>query len=132
MLADLILLLHLAIVLFNTVGLLLVWVGAVLRWRWVRIFAVRLAQLLLMGYIALQALVGQICPLTMLEDALRGTVEERGFIARWASALLYWNAPAWVFAAIYVAWFGLMVLTWFIVRPVRGRQGQSSPSHGRQ
>ncbi|MDX2218144.1 MAG: DUF2784 family protein [Burkholderiales bacterium] len=119
MLADLILLLHLAIVLFNTLGLVLVWVGAALGWHWVRIFAFRIAQLLLMGYIALQALVGQICPLTLWEDALRGTTDERGFIARWAAALLYWNAPPWVFAAGYVAWFGLMILTWFLVRPVR-------------
>ena len=119
MLADAILLLHLAIVLFNTLGLVLVWVGAVLGWRWVRIFALRIVQILLMGYIALQAMVGQICPLTILEDALRGTVDERGFIARWASALLYWNAPPWVFAAGYLVWFGVMLLTWFMVRPVR-------------
>jgi len=119
MLADLILLLHLAIVLFNTLGLVLVWIGAALRWQWVRIFALRVTQLILMGYIALQAVVGQVCPLTLLEDALRGTADERGFIARWASALLYWNAPPWVFAAGYVAWFALMLLTWWWVRPVR-------------
>lgn len=119
MLADLILLLHLAIVLFNTLGLVLVWIGAALGWRWVRIFAFRITQLLLMGYIAVQALVGQICPLTIWEDALRGTTDERGFIARWASALLYWNAPQWVFAVGYVAWFSLMLLTWFLVRPLR-------------
>lgn len=119
MLADLILLVHLAIVLFNTLGLVLVWVGAALRWRWVRIFAFRVSQVLLMGYIALQAILGQMCPLTVWEDALRGTADERGFIARWASSLLYWNAPPWVFAAGYVAWFGLMLLTWFVVRPVR-------------
>lgn len=119
MLADIILLLHLAIVFFNTLGLVLVWIGAALGWRWVRIFALRLAQIILMGYIALQAVVGQICPLTLLEDALRGTADERGFIARWASVLLYWNAPPWVFAAIYVAWFALMLLTWWWVRPVR-------------
>ena len=119
MLADLILLLHLAIVLFNTLGLVLVWIGAALRWRWVRIFALRVTQLILMGYIALQAVVGQVCPLTLLEDALRGTADERGFIARWASALLYWNAPPWVFAAGYVAWFVLMLLTWWWVRPAR-------------
>lgn len=119
MLADIILLLHLAIVFFNTLGLVLVWIGAALGWRWVRIFALRLAQIILMGYIALQAVVGQICPLTLLEDALRGTADERGFIARWAAALLYWNAPPWVFAAIYVAWFALMLLTWWWVRPVR-------------
>lgn len=119
MLADLILVVHLAIVLFNTLGLVLVWIGAAFGWRWVRIFAFRIAQLLLMGYIALQAIVGQICPLTLWEDALRGTTDERGFIARWASALLYWNAPPWVFAAGYVVWFGLMLLTWFMVRPAR-------------
>jgi hypothetical protein len=122
MLADLILVTHLAIVLFNTLGLVLIWIGAALGWRWVRNFALRVAQLLLMGYIALQAVVGQMCPLTIWEDTLRGTTDERGFIARWASAILYWNAPAWVFAAIYVAWFALMGVTWFVVRPYRSVQ----------
>lgn len=125
MLADLILVVHLAIVLFNTVGLVLVWIGAALGWGWVRIFALRVAQLLLMGYIALQAMLGQICPLTIWEDALRGTSDERGLIARWASALLYWNAPPWVFAAGYAAWFALMLATWFIVRPVRRGGGRA-------
>lgn len=122
MVADLVLLLHLAIVLFNTLGLVLVWLGAALDWRWVRIFAFRIAQLVLMGYIALQAAIGQICPLTLLEDALRGAADERGFIARWAAALLYWNAPPWVFAVGYVAWFVLMLATWWWVRPVRSRR----------
>ncbi len=119
LLADAVLLLHLVIVLFNTLGLALVWVGALMRWRWVRNFAFRVTQLLLMAYIALQSLLGQICPLTLLEDALRGTADERGFIARWASALLFWNAPPWLFVAGYVAWFGLMVGTWFAVKPLR-------------
>lgn len=118
MLADFILLLHLAIVLFNTLGLVLVWIGGALQWRWVRNRPLRLAQLLLMGYIALQSVAGQICPLTLLEDALRGTRDERGFIARWAAELLYWNAPPWVFVVGYVAWFALMVATWAWVRPL--------------
>ncbi len=119
--ADAILLMHLAIVLFNTLGLVLVWMGAWLGWRWVRNFALRVTQLLLMAYIALQSVLGQICPLTLLEDALRGTADERGFIARWASALLFWNAPPWVFVAGYVAWFALMVSTWFAVKPLHRR-----------
>jgi Protein of Unknown function (DUF2784) len=126
MLADAVLLLHLAIVLFNTLGLVLVWIGAALRWHWIRNFPLRLSQLLLMGYIALQAVVGQICPLTLLEDALRGTRDERGFIARWAGDLLYWNAPPWVFVAGYVAWFGLMLLTWYLVRPTRSMPKQKT------
>ena len=117
--ADVVLLLHLAIVLFNTLGLVLVWVGAWLRWRWVRSFALRVTQLLLMAYIALQSVLGQICPLTLLEDALRGTADERGFIARWAGVLLYWNAPPWVFALLYLGWFALMAGTWILVRPAR-------------
>ena len=37
------------------------------------------------------------CPLTIWEDALRGTSSEKGFIARWIHAWLFWDWPPWVF-----------------------------------
>ena len=42
------------------------------------------------------------------------------FVAHWLDALLYYQAPAWVFALVYTL-FGLLVLfAWFRVPP-RGR-----------
>ena len=59
------------------------------------------------------------CPLTIWEDALRGTASNEGFIQRWIHAWLFWSWPAWVFSAIYVA-FGLLVAwTWWRLPPRR-------------
>lgn len=117
MLPDLILFAHILIVAFNLVGLPAVWLGAWLGWRWVRNRVFRIVHVALMAFIALEAVFGVICPLTLWEDALRGGTTERSFISRWLAALLYWDWPAWVFTAIYVGWTLLIVLTWFLVPP---------------
>jgi len=43
------------------------------------------------------------------------------FIAHWLQALLYFDAPPWVFAACYTAFATLVIATWFWVRPRRLR-----------
>lgn len=123
MLADFILIVHFFIVAFNVAMLPAIWLGALLRWRWVRIRWLRIAHVALMAFIALEALVGVTCPLTIWEDALRGApspAEQRGFVSRWVAALLYWDWPAWIFTAIYSGWTALIVITWFLV-PARSR-----------
>ena len=124
MAADAILLVHAAFVLFVVLGLPAIWIGAGVGAR----FAVnpwfRAAHLVAIAFVVCEALFGYACPLTVWEDALRGTSGERGFIARWVHAWLYWDWPAWVFTTLYVA-FGLAVaLTWWLVPPRR------SPSPG--
>lgn len=121
LLADALLALHLGIVLF-VVGLLpLVLLGGALGWRWVRHFGLRITHLGLMVFIAAQAWLGQLCPLTVWEQDLRraagqGSYRE-SFIAHWLSKLLYWEAPWWVFVAAYTAFAAGVALAWWWVRP---------------
>lgn len=124
MLADLVLLLHVLIVGFNVLGLVAIWIGAGLGWQWVRNRAFRIAHIVVMAFIAAEALLGVMCPLTVWEDALRGEISQRGFVSRWLAALLYWDWPTWVFTLIYCAWFGLVVLAWFMVRPHAAMRGK--------
>ena len=70
-LADAILALHMGIVLFVAGLLPLVLLGGALGWRWVRHFGLRLTHLALMVFIAAQAWLGQLCPLTVWEQDLR-------------------------------------------------------------
>ena len=119
LLADLILLIHCAFVLFVTGGLLLIWLGAAAGWQWVRNFAFRAAHIAAICFVAAEALFGMACPLTVWENALRGTPVHDSFIARWLHRLLYYSFPDWVFTAAYVLFALAVAATWRLVRPRR-------------
>jgi protein-S-isoprenylcysteine O-methyltransferase Ste14 len=115
--ADVVLLLHFAIAAFVTAGFLLVPLGAALRWHWVRRRVLRLAHLGAIAFVAAEALIGVACPLTLLEDWLRGAQRGGGFVERWIGEILYWNLPPWVFTAIYAGAALLALLLWRFVPP---------------
>ena len=123
MAADAVLLLHALFVAFVIVGLILVFAGRVLDWSWVRNWWFRVAHLAAIGVVVVQAWFGVICPLTTLEMTLRrqaGDATYAGtFISHWLESILYYRAPAWVFAACYTAFAALVVLSWIWVRPNR-------------
>ena len=123
LLADIVLGLHITVVLFVVFGLLLVLVGGVMKWRWVRNPWFRALHLLCIGIVVAQAWAGVVCPLTTLEMWLRGlggdNVYAGSFITHWMQSLLYYDAPAWVFTAAYTV-FGLLVaLSWVWIKPIR-------------
>ena len=120
-LADLILVLHAVFVLFVVAGLAATWVGLAAGWRFARSPWFRGIHIAAIGFVVLEALAGVMCPLTMWEDALRGTASDKGFIARWIHAWLFWNWPPWVFTAIYVAFGALVALTWWRFPPRRSQ-----------
>lgn len=110
--ADVLLFLHAAFVAFVVGGLIAIGLGTALRWRWVRNRGFRLAHLVAIVFVALEALAGITCPLTVWEDALRGGARPHGFVADWVARLLYWDLPAWVFIALYCAWALLTAAAW--------------------
>ncbi len=117
--ADALLVLHFAIVVFIVGGLLLTWAGAALGWDWVRNPWFRYLHLGAIAFVALEALIGMVCPLTEWEDALRGGARPESFIGRWVQRLLYYRAPEWVFTALYVAWAAATLVTLRLVPPRR-------------
>lgn len=116
-LADVILVIHFAFVLFVVAGLALIWAGAALRWRWVRNRWFRLAHLAAICFVAAEAIIGVACPLTVWENALRGNVEEAGFIERLVGGVLYYDFPEWVFTLVYVAFALVVAMTYWLVKP---------------
>jgi hypothetical protein len=107
LLADMVLLLHVGYAAFVVGGMLAVPLGGWFDWRWVRARRFRLAHLLCTALVALEALIGVMCPLTWFEHALlvaSGTAGyERSFIGHLLYRLLYYDAPAWVFTVAYTA-----------------------------
>jgi len=117
LLADAILLLHFAIVLYITLGLPAIWLGAACGWQWVRRFWFRLTHLAAIVFVALEALSGVWCPLTVWEDALRGSTNELSFVTRWVHRLMFYQLPEWVFTLAYVSFAAVVGLTWVLVPP---------------
>ena len=123
MMADTILVVHFLIAAFIVLGLVAVWLGAALGWRWVRNPWFRYLHLGAIAFVAAEAVLGIACPLTVWEDALRGGRSMHGgaesFVARWLRALLYYQAPEWAFTAAYLAWAAATLVTLRLVPPRR-------------
>ena len=123
--ADFIVLFHLCYVLFAVGGELLIVFGWLFRWTWVRNLTFRIVHLLAVVVVAVEALVGVLCPLTEWEYRLRllaGQVieEEIPFMARLVRRLIFFDFPAWVFTVTYIL-FALLVAASLIFVPPRRR-----------
>ncbi len=111
--ANVVLGVHALVVLFNVGGLLMIAIGGPLGWAWVRRRPFRVTHIALMAFVTAEAIFGVTCPLTLLEDWLRGVANEQGFVQRWVAALIYWNAPPWVFVLMYAGFLMALIVAWF-------------------
>nr|WP_290695036.1 DUF2784 domain-containing protein [Halomonas sp. UBA3074] len=123
LLADIILIFHVLFVAFVVVGLLAVYAGYFLNWRWVRNRVFRIVHLCAIGYVVIQAWLGVVCPLTAWEMALRaeaGAATYSGsFIQYWLHSVLYFELPPWVFVVVYTLFGSLVLASWLVVKPYR-------------
>lgn len=138
-LADIIVFIHLAYILFAVGGQLAILVGWPLGWGWIRNPWFRFIHLAMVGVVALEALFGVACPLTTWEGGLReaagqvileGGVEVEGisFIGRLLRNTLFvdvsWAAEVrWGY---YIA-AGIVAATLLLVPP-RFRRASATPA----
>jgi len=127
LLADAVLAMHAGFIAFVVVGQAAILVGIALRWRWVRGLWFRVLHLGAIGFVVLQAWLGVMCPLTVLEGSLRRAAgqagyDELGFIATWLRRLIFFQAEPWVFTTAYTAFGALVVWTWWVAPPRRRRR----------
>jgi hypothetical protein len=122
-LADLVLLIHFAIVLFVVGGLLLIILGNLLRWPWVNRWWFRAMHLLAISVVVLESWLGIECPLTTLENWLRlqagQGVYQGSFIQHWVHSVMFYQAPGWVFALAYTLFALAVVAAWWRWPPQR-------------
>lgn len=125
--ADVLVIVHAAYVAFVVLGQLVILVGILGHWQWVRNPWFRWTHLTAIMVVVAEALMDIACPLTVWETWLR----ERGgqaaytgdFVGHWTHELLFFDFPTWVFTVIYTA-FGLLVLATFLLAPPRGKSPQ--------
>jgi len=121
LLAEAVLVLHFAVAAFNFAMLILVPLGA-RRWLWVRNRRLRLMHLAMMVLIAVQTVLGQHCPLTLLETALRAQQDDgRLFLMRWIGSVLYWDLPLEAFLGGYLMCALWSLILWALVPPHSAR-----------
>lgn len=123
-LADLVVLVHVAWVAFIVLGLAAVLIGVARGWSWVRNAWFRGAHLAMIGVVVAESLLGVVCPLTAWEQRLRALGGQSAytgdFLGYWAHRLLFVRADPWVFTTVYVL-FGAAVLAAFLLAPPRRR-----------
>ena len=122
-LADIIAIIHLGYVIFVILGFILIVVGIFLKWKWIRNLWFRMIHLGAIVGVALEAVLGISCPLTVLEFELRhgASPSERrvSFVANIIDSILYYDAPAWLFVIIYTAFAILVAITFLLAPPSR-------------
>ena len=120
-LADVVLLLHFAVVVFVVLGLPAVIVGNRRRWAWVNQLWWRLAHLLAIAVVVLQPWLGRYCGLTVLESSLREKAGQVGyqssFVEHWVQRLLYLEGPLWVFSVAYTVFGATVAWAWWRFPP---------------
>jgi hypothetical protein len=115
--AAAVLALHLIVINFNLFGLVAIPLGGALKWRFVRWRWWRALHLASLAVVALQALAGRACILTLWQDQLSGFGSGPPLIMRTVNRLIYWPLPVWMFAAGYAAVFVYVLALWWIVPP---------------
>lgn len=137
LLADLVVAIHLAIVIYMVAGVVLVLIGWPLRWTWIRSPRFRLPHLAIMGYIVVNAIRGGTCILTQWEASLRVAAgqgvpspgqpghfwvydERVSFVGRLLREVLFVDVPQPVLDKAYIA-IGVLVVVSLVVSPPRLR-----------
>ena len=124
LLADLVVFVHLLYVSFAVGGELVIVVGWIFRWNWVRNRGFRITHLCAVVLVAVEALSGILCPLTEWEYNLRikagqHVEADMTFVARLIRKIIFYDFPPWVFTLMYVGFAVLVVITFLLVRPKR-------------
>jgi hypothetical protein len=132
LLADLVVAFHFLYLLFTVGGEALILAGAVLHWRWIRNPVFRRLHLVAVVIVAVEALIGYLCPLTQIEYNLRQAAGQQveteiSFVGRLIRSVLFYDFPGWFFTLLYVG-FGILVIATYMLISPRTRKKQEKNS----
>jgi fucose permease len=130
-LADALVAVHLAYVGTVIVGLLLIIVGIVCRWQWIRNPWFRCIHLAMMLYVAYETVIDTPCPLTVWEQDLRRAAGQDpnytdSFVGRLMDRVLFYDVSRQDLSLAYYSFAAVIVLT-FVLAPPRFRRRKVTP-----
>jgi hypothetical protein len=124
-LADAMVLIHFAVVIFLVGGEFLILAGRALGWRWIGNRWFRGLHLLIMLAVATIAAMGEFCPLTTWENELRAIgnqpIDQASFLGHWAHRIVHVELDLQTLSVCYVL-FALLVIASAFMAPVRWRR----------
>lgn len=115
--ADTILILHFLVIIFIISLYFLIPYGYSKNWKFAKNYKIRLAHLMLIFFITLETFLGIICPLTTLENDLRGQLYSETFISFWISKVIYWDLPTTFFIVVYTIFLIFAIILWLKFLP---------------
>ena len=118
MIADIILMLHFAIIFFITLGFFLIPIGYKFGWVWIKNSKLRICHCGMIILVTFETILGITCPLTLIENSLRGINESTSFISYWIHQIIYWNFPTQFFIILYCICLVWTFLMWKIFPPM--------------
>lgn len=118
LIADIVLFFHFCIVVFITFGFVLIPIGYNFNWIWIKNKKLRLLHFGMMIFVTFETILGLSCPLTVLENNLRGINENQLFLSRWITEVIYWDFPSEFFLILYCLCLGWTFLIWKKYPPI--------------
>lgn len=116
-LADLMVAIHVGYVGYVVGGMLLIVLGWILGWGWVRNFWFRISHLIMMMVVVFEEIMKIRCPLSVWEEHFRNLagqpVTGETFMGRILHSLIFYDAPPIVFTIGYLS-FGALVAATFL------------------
>ena len=112
LIADIVLFFHFCIAVFITFGFVLIPIGYNFNWIWIKNKKLRLLHFGMMIFVTFETILGLSCPLTVLENSLRGINENQLFLSRWITEVIYWDFPSEFFLILYCLCLGWTFLIW--------------------
>jgi len=125
LLADLVVVLHVAYVAYIVVGLALILAGLGRGWGWARNPWLRLSHLAAILIVILEIIFKTSCPLTLLELKLRSLAGQPVTEATFVERMMYYALSGWlpgsVTTSVYVV-VALVITVTFVLAPPRRRR----------
>lgn len=120
--ADLIVGFHFTYVMFVVLGQIVIILGWIFKWQFVRNPYFRIIHFLSILVVAAQAILNVPCPLTIWEYQLRElggqTAEwDISFVGRLLRLLIFFRFPAWFFTVLHVGFASVVLITLVLVPP---------------
>ncbi len=122
LIADFVLFIHFCIVIFVTSAFFFIPIGYKFDWSWVSNIQMRILHSGMMAFITLETLLGITCPLTSIENSLRGIYQSESFVGYWLKQIVFWDFPTQFFIILYSFFLGWTCLMWKLFPPTNNQR----------